>query len=200
MESGQVWRRTGRLRQPISSHRRSVAGREDRTALISDERGAQLVEFALVLPVLLTLLLGIITGGIALSRNIAVDDAARESARYGATLPVDTDMNTWLNDVADVAIRSATGSLDDGEQGRHVCVAYVFPDGTDSNDQTTRIDIDTAGNRVITTGNSCFSDGRPTDERRVQVQLTRQSELILVFWGRTLSLVGESTARFERAN
>jgi len=169
-------------------------------SVTDDEQGAQLVEFALILPVLLVLLLGIITGGIAFSRSISVDNAARESARYGATLPVDGDMNAWLNDVADVAIGSATGDLDNGEQGRQVCVAYVYPDGSDAADQTTRLDIDTAGNRTVTSGSPCFSDGRPGDERRIQVQLQRESDLILVFWGRTLSLAGESTARYERAS
>ena len=164
------------------------------------EQGAQLVEFALVLPLLLTLLLGIITGGIAFSRNIAIDNAARESARYGATLPVDTTMNDWLNDVADVAIRSATGDLDDGEQGRQVCVAYVHPDGTDTTDQTTRLTIDASGARSVVAGSPCFTDGRPNDERRVQIQLQRQSDLILAMWDRTLTLESESTVRFERAD
>jgi hypothetical protein len=165
----------------------------------SDEQGAQLVEFAFVLPVLMMLLMGIITGGVAFNRGISVENAARETARYAATLPVDVDMATWLNDVADVAIRSATGDLDDGEQGRQICVAYVYPDGTEATDQTTRLIVDAEGSRSVTTGVDCFSDGRPGDERRVQVRLERQSDLILVFWGRTLSVVGESTTRFERA-
>lgn len=164
-----------------------------------DEAGANLVEFALVLPLLLTLLMGIVTGGIAFSQGIAVDNAARESARYGATLPVDTDMSTWLNSVADVAISSATGDLDDGEQGRQICVAYVYPDGTETDDQTTRVTVDAAGVRTVSSG-TCFTDGRPDDERRVQVDLHRESELILVFWGRTLTITGQSTARYERAS
>lgn len=175
-------------------------GRRLSISRLTDEEGAQLVEFAFVLPVLLVLLMGIITGGIAFSRSIAVDNAARESARYGATLPVDIDMDTWLNDVADVAIGSATGDLDDGEQGRGVCVAYVHPDGGSPEDQTTRIVVDTAGVRAITVGATCFADGRPNDERRVQVQLERESDLVLVFWNRTLAQLGESTARFERAS
>lgn len=165
-----------------------------------DEEGAQLVEFAFVLPLLLMILMGIVTGGIAFNRNISVDNAARESARYGATLPVESGMNTWLNDVADVAIRSAAGDLDDGIQGRAVCVAYVYPDGGDPDDRTARIQVNTAGVRTVSVGNTCFADGRPNDERRVQVELARESELILVLWGRTLTLGGESTVRFERAS
>ncbi len=166
---------------------------------LSGEAGAQLVEFAFVLPILLALLLGIVTGGIAFSRGLSVDNAARESARYAATLPVEGNMGAWLNDVADVAIGSASGDLDSGEQGRQICVAYVFPDGSDPADQTTRIIVDIAGGRLIEPGTPCFSDGRPNDERRVQVQLERESDLLLAFWTKTLSLVGESTSRFERA-
>ena len=166
---------------------------------IREEQGAQLVEFAFVLPLLLVILMGIITGGIAFNRNISVDNAARESARYGATLPVESGMHTWLNDVADVAIRSASGDLDDGIQGRAVCVAYVYPDGGDPDDRTSRILVNSAGVRTISVGSTCFADGRPNDERRVQVQLARESDLILVLWGRTLTLQGESTVRFERA-
>lgn len=169
-----------------------------RRALHADEQGAQLVEFAFVLPVLMMLLMGIVTGGVAFNRGISVENAARETARYAATLPVDGDITAWLNDVADVAIGSATGDLDDGEQGRQVCVAYVYPDGTEANDQTTRLLVDAAGSRTVTTAQTCFSDGRPDDERRVQVRLERQSDLILVFWGRTLTVSGESTTRFER--
>lgn len=187
----------------MAENRRRCSGPEPRLrhrfrSFHADEQGAQLVEFAFVLPVLLMLLMGIITGGVAYNRSISVENAAREAARYAATLPVDVDMSTWLNDVADVAIRSATGDLDDGEQGRQVCVAYVYPDGTETSDQTTRLIVDAAGSRTMTMA-SCFSDGRPDDERRVQVSLQRQSDLILVFWGRTLTVAGESTTRYERA-
>lgn len=180
-----------------------VAGRScrtPRTRRLWDESGAQLVEFAFVLPLLLMILMGIVTGGIAFNRNISVDNAARESARYGATLPVESGMNTWLNDVADVAIRSAAGDLNDGIQGRQVCIAYVHPDGSDVDDRTTRLTVNTAGARTVNVGGTCFADGRPNDERRVQVALERESDLILVLWGRTLTLAGESTVRFERAS
>jgi hypothetical protein len=173
-------------------------GRATVRSLFAREHGAQLVEFAIVLPVILVLLMGIVTGGMAYNRSIGVDNAARESARYGATLPVESGMSTWLNDVADIAIGAATGALDDGEPGRLVCVAYVHPDGSTADDQTTRVVVDTAGNRVETVGTDCFADARPNDERRVQVQLKRTSDLILVFWSRTLQLTGESTVRFER--
>lgn len=49
-----------------------------------NEKGQGLVEFALVLPLLLLLLLGIIQFGIIFSSQIAITNAAREGARVAA--------------------------------------------------------------------------------------------------------------------
>src|SRR4051794_13996066 len=67
-----------------------------------DEVGAALVEFVLVLPVFMLLLLGMLTGGLAYSRKLSVAQAAREGARYGATLPITGTLPTdaWLAKVA----------------------------------------------------------------------------------------------------
>lgn len=46
-----------------------------------DDRGAILVEFALIVPILLILLVGIINFGIAYNTQIALQGAAREGAR-----------------------------------------------------------------------------------------------------------------------
>jgi Flp pilus assembly protein TadG len=48
------------------------------------ENGQTMVEFALVLPILLMLLLGIIQFGIAFNNYLAVTDAVRAGARQGA--------------------------------------------------------------------------------------------------------------------
>ncbi len=54
------------------SHRVTPAG----------ERGQSLVEFALILPVLLLLLLGVLDMGRGVADNIALTNAAQEGARY----------------------------------------------------------------------------------------------------------------------
>ena len=168
------------------------------------ERGAALLEFAVVLPILLALLVGIVTSGAALNRSNSLNNAARETARFGATLPAD-NLTWWLNKVADVAVDAATGDLADGTDGRYVCVAFVHPDGTvppDSSvgeDHTVRIELDPAGTKTITTGSDCYADGRPNDERRVQVVAQRNTDLEFFFFDRTVQLDGASAARYERS-
>ncbi|MBP1920796.1 TadE family protein [Youngiibacter multivorans] len=69
---------------------------------ISGEAGQSAVEFALVLPLLLVLLLGIIEFGWFLNAKITVTGAAREGARYYAIhkdsdTEVETVVATYLN-------------------------------------------------------------------------------------------------------
>jgi len=53
------------------------------------ERGANLVEFALVLPLLVLMLAGIADLGRAFRAYIAITNAAREGARFASKLPYD---------------------------------------------------------------------------------------------------------------
>ena len=57
-----------------------------RSARVSSERGAELIEFALVLPLLLLVVLGIVDFGFLFQRMEVVTNAAREGARM-AVLP-----------------------------------------------------------------------------------------------------------------
>ena len=53
---------------------------------IGRERGQTMVEFAIVLPIFLMLLLGIAQLGIAFNNYLALTDGVRAGARYGAVL------------------------------------------------------------------------------------------------------------------
>jgi Flp pilus assembly protein TadG len=88
-----------------------------------DERGASLVEFALVAPLLVMMLLGIFTGGQAYFQKISVTDSVREGARYGATLRADFDdlPNTWETKVRDRVAAQSGGELAPG----NVCAKLV---------------------------------------------------------------------------
>jgi Flp pilus assembly protein TadG len=149
---------------------------------------------ALVLPLLLMLLLGIVSAGIAYNHQLSLTHAAREAARYGATLPVEGTMGDWLNDVEDRAIEAATGSLSAGTPGLYICVAYVHPNGVAANDQTAAM-----VNGAVSSGATCFSDGRPADERRVQVEVRRQTDFNAFVFNTTITLDSEAVNRFEAA-
>ncbi len=75
-----------------------------------DDRGAAIVEFALISGILIMLLLGTISAGLTISHNISLNNGAREAARFGATLPVDSDIPSWLGNVADVAEQATNGT------------------------------------------------------------------------------------------
>jgi Flp pilus assembly protein TadG len=59
----------------------------------TDERGVVSIEFALVLPILLAILLATVTGGLAYNRVLGATDGVREGARFGATTPLSNA--TW---------------------------------------------------------------------------------------------------------
>lgn len=162
------------------------------------DRGSMLVEFALVLPVLIMFIMGTITLGLGYNREISMNNSARESARYGATLPVSDDLTGWLNTIADVATDAAAGDMHTGAPGQELCIAYVYPDGTDAHDRTLAV-IETAGSRVVVAGATCFDDGRPSGERRVQVSMSRESKVLTGVTTSSMTLDARSVARYERA-
>lgn len=69
---------------------------------LRSESGASAVEFALLLPVLMMILFGIIEFGLALHRQAILTNASREGARLGIVLsvpPITTAaVNTKIND------------------------------------------------------------------------------------------------------
>ena len=170
------------------------------------DRGAAVVEFALVLPVLVMLMLGILTAGIAYNRKIAVTNGVREGSRYGATLPVasapscslSTQLECWLSQVATITQQASEGELGSSVATRQICVAYVYPNGTTTNDQTWRIVRSESGDSFAS-GN-CFADGRADDaERRVQVSASRDGEIEWAFGSTNVTLSSRSVTKFEAA-
>jgi Flp pilus assembly protein TadG len=97
------------------------AARPRRVHRAQREDGAAAIEFALVLPVLVIVVLGIVTGGLSYSNAIGVQNAVREGARFGAT--GDVTQLTWTSDVI-ARVRST--QFDDGttaaDSGTSVCV------------------------------------------------------------------------------
>ena len=72
-----------------------------------EESGAALVEFALLLPVFMALILGMFSGGIAYNQKLDLTHATREGARYGATVAVTNQFangQNWASNVRAAAI------------------------------------------------------------------------------------------------
>lgn len=99
-----------------------------RGARARSERGAAALEFALVLPVVVMLVLGAVTGGLAYSKAIGVQNAVREGARFGATA---NNSATWA---ADVVSRVRATQFDDGTttatSSTSVCVQLLTAPAT----------------------------------------------------------------------
>jgi Flp pilus assembly protein TadG len=93
---------------------------------LTDERGQTMTEFALVLPIFITLLFAIIQFGIAFNNYVTLTDAARAGARKGAVSrnasdPEGTCESQVRNSAGDldtskiqVTCSSSTGSWDPG--------------------------------------------------------------------------------------
>ena len=155
------------------------------------ERGAALIEFAVILPLVLMLTFGMVTAGREYNHKLSISNAAREGSRYGATLPVDNfgGINAWLDDVAAVAVGSAGSDLAPGVAGRRVCVALM-------GDQAGRRDeLGVAGPAYG--GGECYVDGRPADEPRVQVLLERAGEIDAIAFDMSVTLTGKAVSRYE---
>ena len=144
----------------------------------------------------MVLLLGIYSSGLAIAGTISLNEAGREASRFGATRPVQ-DISVWLDDVSDVAVTAASGDLAADVTGRYVCVAFVHPAGVAAHDRTARLE-EIGAQRTITAGVPCFDDGRPLDERRVQVVVGRNAAIDAFVYQHTIALRARSIARYER--
>ncbi len=83
-----------------------------------DERGAAAVEFALVVPLLLMLVFGIVDFGYMINRASIVNNAARDAAREGSLHGTQADITA-----------AATSSLN-GVPNTTITVSCRKPDGT----------------------------------------------------------------------
>lgn len=92
-----------------------------------DQRGAAAVEFALVVPVLIMILFGLIWTGFAFSDHLSATNAVREGARFGAS--ADATSGSWATSVRDrvkqVYFNSGRDLTND-----QICVKLVQSTGT----------------------------------------------------------------------
>lgn len=156
------------------------------------DRASVVVEAALVLPIVVMLVFGMITGGMALGQKNSIENAAREASRFGSTLEVTSSTDDWLDDVAAVAVTSSTGELDPGTPGRYLCVALV---GTSNGTDGRKI---ISGETVSYGSGSCPEMSCPSGSPCVHVALGRDGYLDLVVSSQTLRLDAAAVSTFER--
>jgi Flp pilus assembly protein TadG len=146
-----------------------------------------IVEFALVFPILATLLLGLVSAGMLYDAKLQLTHATREGSRYGATLPQGQVFasGNWAGNVRNLVIEREGGNLAPGQ----VCVALVVgnPAVAVSSAHTT------AGGT-----NRCYDDSATGEtERRVQVSTTRVMTLEALTFSRQQTLSTRATTRHE---
>lgn len=161
-----------------------------------DDRGAVLVEFALVLPILSMFLFGIMSAGIAWNSNLALAHGARVGGRYAATLPTRnyTSMDDYLDAVATRVVAGAEGDLATTVAGRKICVAYVSG-GTATLDKTRS--RSESGTTVTRADSSCFTDNQASTEKRVQVAVERTVRFEAGLWGTTVTIHQQLVFHYE---
>jgi len=101
-----------------------------RHRIIKSEKGASAVEFALILPILIILVFGIVKFGIAYNNYIALTHAAREGARLAAVNMDEIEGIAWFENrikesAPSVSIESITLSGQDGNIGDSVVVTVT---------------------------------------------------------------------------
>jgi Flp pilus assembly protein TadG len=154
------------------------------------ERGAAMVEFVLILPVVLLIVFGGITGALSYEHKAETVHAVRDGARYGATVPVgqcDTTANcgnrNWAQLVQYVTAQRSDGAL----SASQICVALV--------------DVYTTGTNSTFPTAGCFSDSDGTVDtgRRVHVSAVRGGDKInLIVSSISVTISSSGTARYEQ--
>jgi Flp pilus assembly protein TadG len=149
------------------------------------QRGAAIVEMALVLPICVALLLGTFSGGTTYFQKISLVDAAREGARYGASLRSDTEsggLATWKQNVKDRVVQLSGGQLTAAD----VCADLVTPTGS---------------NTVCGVADPPGAASDPTvlaPARLVKVSATKLAKVEFFFFTLTPTLSSRVVARYER--
>ena len=159
------------------------------------QAGAAAVEFALLFPLFMIIVFGIIDMGFAFNQKINLTQATREASRFGATLgfkasaPGNTgNIDTWLLQVQNVTLSAGGSDVAAGRANRYVCVAYV----AGGSGTTKSLTIGTGG---PSSNQPCFSDGR--SDNRVQIEAKSDTALDVLLFGGSITVGDKSTTHFE---
>ncbi len=144
-----------------------------------------MVEVAMVLPLAFAMLLGVFTGGHAYFQKISLVDAAREGARYGASLkvaPTPSGAGDWQQAVKDRVAALSGGQITASE----VCAQLVRPTGSNT----------ACG---VSDPQGAASDPTSlTPASIVKVSVSKVTRVDFVFFSRSPTLTSKVAARYER--
>jgi hypothetical protein len=188
------------------------ARRPDR---LTGDGGVALVEFALVFPLLMVLLLGMVSAGLAYNQKLQITHAAREGARYGSTIPPEqlfANGQGWGTNVSQLVIDRSGKDL--RTTGATVCVALVEGSAGSSTAPLRVYNNSGLFARNRTYNGSTWTDTGTTTPclpnetypvaasgsdtgRRVQVVLTRPGRIDALFLNIPLTLDANATAKSE---
>lgn len=168
-----------------------------------DDRGAAVVEFALVVPLLMAILLGTVTAGIAFNQKLQLSHATREGARYAASIPPNQAFvsGTWATNVRDLILARSAGDLD--LTTGTVCVSLVEGSAGSTSEPLRVVTTSTrAATYFSTTGSPCISgETYPISEddpgRRVQITSSRPAEVEAIVYSWEGTMRTEATAKSE---
>ncbi len=159
--------------QSIGSRPRPTVARQARLhALARSERGQALVEFALVMPIAVVLLLAVGDMARLYTTMITIESAAREAADYGASgsigwaLENETDTRSAILERACIASQNLTDFTGDRSSCTNPAVTTTLlePDGSEA-----------------TSASACDDPDRLGGPCRVQVDLLYQFDLLIPF-------------------
>ena len=158
------------------------------------ERGAVAVEFALVLPVLVMLVLGIVSFGLALNSHVGLSNAVREGARFGATTLNDAN---W----ADAVVGRTTTvyfNADSPLQGNQVCAKLVQWTGATSPAGSPSTKQASACASGVASGEPAVPDGVAVGTCIVKVWAAKPAELNWLLGSSNITLRAQSVSFYER--
>ncbi len=103
---------------------RTKSGSRSFRELSQDQEGSSVVEFALILPVLMIALMGLVDYGMMVFANNELENAARTGAQYALQGPDEADDDVGIEAAARAALSDDTGIT------VNISRACLCPDGT----------------------------------------------------------------------
>ena len=153
-----------------------------------------MVEFALLLPVFMMMVLGMFSGGLAYNQKLQLTHAVREGARYGATVPSTQTFasGTWATNVRQVVIDRAAGDLTGA--GTSVCVSLV--EGSPPAVVAPAASFTTNGTAPCN-ATETYPVTSSDNGRRVQVTALKPGKIEALLFSYNVNLNARATARAE---